>query len=52
MLRVEHESIVLKGITAARIFRRGHAPLEVGPGSNLAELLSFQIDGDTDREDL
>jgi dipeptidase E len=39
MLRVEHESIVLKGITAARIFRRGQAPVEVEPGANLAELL-------------
>ena len=39
MLSVEHESIALKGITAARIFRRGQAPLEVEPGSNLAELL-------------
>jgi len=39
MLRVEHESIALKGITAARIFRKGQAPLEVEPGSNLAELL-------------
>jgi dipeptidase E len=44
MLRVEHESIVLKGITAARIFRRGQAPIEVEPGSNLAELLSFHMD--------
>jgi dipeptidase E len=52
MLRVEPGSIVLKGITAARIFRRGQAPLEVEPGSNLAELLSFHMDGDTDGEDL
>jgi dipeptidase E len=52
MLRVEHESIMLKGITAARIFRKGLAPLEVEPGSNLAELLSFHIDDDTDGEDL
>jgi dipeptidase E len=52
MLRVEHESIVLKGITAARIFRRGQAPLEVRTGSNLAELVSFNIDGNTDGGDL
>src|SRR5262245_19932342 len=52
MLRVEHESIALRGITAARIFRKGQVPIEVGPGSNLAELLSFHIEGDTDGEDL
>src|SRR5262245_22561103 len=40
MLRVEPGSIALKGITAARIFRRGQTPVEVGPESNLAELLS------------
>jgi dipeptidase E len=38
MLRVESAAVVLKGITAARIFRRGQAPLEAEPGSNLAEL--------------
>jgi dipeptidase E len=48
MLRVEHESIALKGITAARIFRRGQAPLEVESGSNLAQLLSFHTGSDTD----
>lgn len=48
MLRIEHESITLKGITTARIFRRGHAPLEVEPGSNLAELLSFHTGAETD----
>src|SRR5262245_8208038 len=51
MLRVENESIVLKGITAARIFRRGQAPLEVEPGSNLAELLTFHTGDDTDGGD-
>jgi dipeptidase E len=52
MLRIEQGSIVLKGITAARIFRRGQAPIEVEPGSNLAELLSFYMDGDKDGEGL
>src|SRR5215813_12989385 len=52
MLHVEQGSIVLKGITAARIFRRGQAPIEVEPGSNLAELLSFHTGSDTDGEDL
>jgi len=40
MLRVERGSITLKGTTDARIFRRGHAPGEVGPGSRLDHLLS------------
>jgi dipeptidase E len=52
MLRVEPGSVVLKGVTAARIFRRGQAPVEIEPGSNLAELLSFRTDGDMDGEDL
>jgi dipeptidase E len=52
MLRIEQGSIALKGITAARIFRRGQAPIEVETGSNLAELLSFHIDGDKDGEEL
>ncbi len=52
MLCVEPGAIVLKGITAARIFRRGQAPIEVEPGSNLAGLLSFHTDGDIDGEDL
>jgi dipeptidase E len=48
MLHVEQGSILLKGITVARIFRRGQAPLEVEPGSNLAELLSVHTDSNTD----
>jgi dipeptidase E len=40
MLRCERGSILLNGITAARIFRRGHAPVELEPESNLADLLS------------
>jgi len=51
MLRVEQGVIALKGITAARIFRRGQAPVEVEPGSNLEGLLSFHAEGDTDGED-
>jgi dipeptidase E len=45
MLRVEPGSIVLKGIAAARIFRRGQASVEVEPGSNLSKLLSLRTDG-------
>jgi dipeptidase E len=48
MLRVERGSVMLKGITTARVFRRGHATLEVEPGPNLAELLSFHIGSNTD----
>jgi len=51
MLHVEQGSIILKGITAARIFRRGQAPFEVETGSNLAELLSFHTGADTDGGD-
>ena len=39
MLRIEVDSIILKGNTASRFFRRGHAPLEMEPGSNLSEIL-------------
>ena len=52
MLRVELGAIVLKGIAAARIFRRGQIPVEVEPGSNLAERLSFKPDGNPDGGDL
>ncbi len=40
MLRIEGDAIILKGITSARIFRRGHPPLEVEPGTDLYALLS------------
>ena len=40
MLRVEGITILLKGITAARVFRRGHAPVEVQAELNLVDLLS------------
>ena len=39
MLRIHGDSILLKGITAARIFRRGHPPLEAEPGTDLGEIL-------------
>jgi dipeptidase E len=35
ILRVEGESIVLKGIAGARVFRRGQEPVEVAVGSGL-----------------
>jgi len=52
MLRVESGTIVLKGITAARIFRRRQAPIEVELGADLTELLAFRRDGNTDGDEL
>jgi dipeptidase E len=40
LLRVERGSIVLKGVAGARLFRRGHDPLEIAPGAELEHLLS------------
>jgi dipeptidase E len=40
MLRIEQGVILLKGVAPARIFRRGHQPIEIEPESSLAELLS------------
>lgn len=39
MIQVEGGVTTLKGSTGARIFRRGHGPLEVEPGTILDELL-------------
>lgn len=40
MLRVEESSILLKGVSGARIFRRGHDPVEIEPGAKLNDLVS------------
>jgi len=40
LLRVEGDSVVLKGVAGARIFRKGHDPVEMAPGSKLEHLLS------------
>src|ERR1700704_3488545 len=40
-LRIEGESIWLKGSAGARVFRRGHQPVEVSPGASLEGLLVF-----------
>lgn len=40
MLRVENGTTTLKGSTGARIFRRGHAPLEVEPETVIDGLLA------------
>jgi dipeptidase E len=41
MVRVERDSAVLKGSTGARIFRRGHDPVETMPGAKLDQLISL-----------
>lgn len=38
-LRVEHGLMTLKGSTGARIFRRGHEPVEILPGSEFLALV-------------
>ena len=40
MLRVEGDSVLLKGVSGARIFRRGHSPTETEPGAELRHLVS------------
>jgi len=39
MLRVEGDSVVLKGINGARIFRRGQSPIETEPGTEPSQLV-------------
>jgi dipeptidase E len=39
MIRIEQGSIILKGSSGARIFRKGEPPVEVGPGSRLNEII-------------
>jgi dipeptidase E len=39
MVRIESNKITLKGSAGARIFRRGHPPVEMSPVSELAEVL-------------
>jgi dipeptidase E len=43
MLRVEESSILLKGVSGARIFRRGHDPVEIEPGAKLSGLVSPSV---------
>lgn len=40
LLRLEGGSIILKGATGARIFRRGYEPVEIKTGAKLNELVS------------
>jgi dipeptidase E len=39
MVRVENGSTVLKGSSGARIFRKGHGPVETRPGDKLDQLI-------------
>jgi dipeptidase E len=39
MLCVEGSSVQLRGVSGARIFRRGHSPVETSPGAELRDLL-------------
>jgi dipeptidase E len=38
-LLIEDGTVILKGETGARIFRRGQAPVEVTPGSEISQLV-------------
>ncbi len=40
MVRVEGDSITLKGSTGARVFLRGREPIEIKPGADLNEVLA------------
>jgi hypothetical protein len=39
MLKVRGKSVILKGVAPARIFRRGHEPVEMETGSKLEHLI-------------
>lgn len=39
MLRVQEGSVQLKGVSSARVFRRGREPVEIEPGADLQELV-------------
>ena len=40
ILRVEGESVLLKGVAGARIFRRGQEPVELSPVAEIGPLLA------------
>lgn len=40
MLRIEEATTLLKGVSGARIFRRGHDPVELEPGAELNNLVT------------
>jgi dipeptidase E len=43
MLRVEQGAIELRGVSGARVFRRGHEPVELKPGEKLNPFVSPSI---------
>ena len=43
MVRVEHGTMILKGLSGARIFRRSFEPVETLPGERLDEFVSKQV---------
>jgi dipeptidase E len=43
MVRVENSAALLKGSSGARIFRKGHHPVEVTPGMRLDDLVGLKI---------
>ena len=38
-LWIENGAVTLKGLSGARVFRRGHAPIEVAPGDDMVDLV-------------
>jgi dipeptidase E len=40
ILRVDGESVLLKGVAGARVFRRGQEPVEVAPVAEIAALVA------------
>jgi dipeptidase E len=36
---VDDGSVKLRGLTGARIFRRGYSPIEVAPGAEISDLV-------------
>jgi dipeptidase E len=47
LVRVDNGTTLLQGSTGARIFRKGHEPVEVQPGAQLDELIAPGADGGT-----
>lgn len=45
MVRVENGTMLLKGSSGARIFRKGLEPVEISPGAQLDELFQSNLNG-------
>jgi dipeptidase E len=46
IVRIENDSTVLKGSSGARIFRKGHDPVETSPGEQLDHFFQDQTESD------